>query len=127
MPLNLSNKPFKLAINVFYMILEAEVKEPDEMPEILTEINNKNPHRRALHRLRVNKKRLDAIMEYYCSPFGDYLVRYFEDSKYVCLGPDNKFYLTKKGGDRAGLRPREINNPPDIRGQIQLFPLEEDT
>ena len=104
------------------MILEAEVKEPDEMPEILREINNKNPHRRALHRLRVNKKRLDAIMNDYCSPFGDHLTRYFEDSKYVCLGPDNKFYLTIKGAKRANIGLCDMNNPPDVRGQIPLFP-----
>jgi len=108
------------------MDLEAEFKEPEEMPEILRGINNENPHRRALNRFKVNKKRLDAIMTGYCSPFGDSLVRHLED-RYVYLGNDNHCYLTKEGGERAGLPPTEINNSPDIRGQIQLFPREADS
>ena len=100
--------------------------DQDELDvEALKAINEKNPHRRAFARLRVNQIRLDALVR---RPLFSYYQYYFEYLTnmmgYVSLGPDNHCYLTKKGGERIGLSLREINNPPDRRGQIQLFPQE---
>ena len=76
---------------------------------------------RALAKLRIKGKRLDSLVgPVFCCY--QYYLEYFKNMEYICAGADNHCYLTSEGGKRAGLSWKDINNPPDEKGQFQLFP-----
>ena len=89
--------------------------------QILRIINEKSPHTRGLARLRIKGKRLDSVVRPLFSCY-QYYFEYLKNMEYICVGADNRCYLTIEGGKRAGLLLKDIINPPDEKRQFLLFP-----
>lgn len=100
-----------------------EATEPEIIPEILRRINDTNPRRRDLAKLKIKKRRLDhTLQSYSIRTDGDYMERYFTDHLgFLQIGFDNHFYLTEQGRLKAKLSLTETNLPPEINGQRRLF------